>query len=71
VSNLIIPDFPTDYEIKRSTALHKLVDFFIKRMKGEVGDILLTNDARLEGLIDDYTDEFFTPKENRWKYKEN
>jgi hypothetical protein len=38
-------------------------------MEGKVGDILLTNDARLEGLIDDYTDRFFNPKEERFKYK--
>jgi len=66
---LIIPDFPTEYEKARQAALHKLIDFFIARMEGKVGDILLTNDARLEGLIDDYTDKFFIPKEERFKHK--
>lgn len=70
---IFIPPFPTEFENRRRAALSKLVDFFIARMEGKVGDILLTNDARLEGLIDDYTKEFFNPKEERFKYgvKEN
>lgn len=66
---LIIPDFPTEYENARRAALYKLISFFIARMEGKIGDILLTNECRLKGLIDDYTDKFFDPKEERFKYK--
>lgn len=66
-SGLVLVDKMTDdeiaYETARSTHIHKMVNFIIKRVQGKVGDILLTHECRIESLIDDYTDKFFIPKE--------
>lgn len=34
--------------------LHELVEFIIARIEGRVGDILLTHEQRIAGLIEDF-----------------
>lgn len=41
----------------RFKGLRELTDFIIKRVKGEIGDILLTDECRVSGLIEDYAEE--------------
>lgn len=53
----------TDLERARENDLHRLVKFFIDaRIKGCIGDILLPDDCRLEGLIDRHIEQYYNPK---------
>jgi len=60
VTKIILTDEITarqKYHELKYQGLQELADFIVKRVQGKVGDILLPDEARVEGLIRNYIEQ--------------